>query len=131
LPQAFPEGAPNHSSYPGGNASTSGVSVTLLKAFFDESFVFPNPVQVDPSDPTKVIPYVGPPLTVGGELNKIALNSGLGRNWAGIHWRTDAAAAFAAGEEIAIGILRDERRALKEPFAGFTFTKFDGTKITI
>lgn len=131
LPQAFPEGAPNHSAYPGGNASISGVSVTLLKAFFDESFVIPNPVQVDPSDPTKLVPYVGPPLTVGGELNKIALNSGLGRNWAGIHWRTDAAAAFAAGEQVAIGILRDERRALKEPFDGFTFTKFDGTKITI
>jgi len=131
LPQAFPEGAPNHSAYPGGNASTSGVSVTLLKAFFDESFVIPNPVQVDPNDPSKLIPYVGTPLTVGGELNKIALNSGLGRNWAGIHWRTDAAAAFAAGEQIAIGILRDERRALKEPFEGFTFTKFDGTKITV
>jgi NAD(P)-dependent dehydrogenase (short-subunit alcohol dehydrogenase family) len=115
LPQAYPEGAPLHSSYPGGNASNSGVCVTLLKAFFDESWVIPNPVQPDPSDPSKLIPYVGPPLTVGGELNKIALNSGLGRNWAGIHWRTDAGAAFAAGEAIAIAILRNERQAYREP----------------
>lgn len=130
LPQAYPEGAPLHSAYPGGNASISGVSVTLLKAFFDESWVIPNPVQPDPSDPTKLIPYVGPPLTVGGELNKLALNSGLGRNWAGIHWRTDAAAAFAAGEAIAIALLRDERPTFREPFTGFTLTKFDGTKVT-
>jgi taurine dioxygenase len=41
-------------------------------------------VQPDPSDATRLIPYVGPPLTVGGELNKLALDNGLGRNWAGI-----------------------------------------------
>jgi hypothetical protein len=131
LPQAYPEGAPNHSAYPGGNASISGVSVTLLKAFFDESWVIPNPVQPDPRDPTRLVPYEGPPLTVGGELNKLALNSGLGRNWAGIHWRTDAAAAFAAGEAIAIALLRNEKLTLREPFPGFTFTRFDGSTITI
>jgi hypothetical protein len=131
LPQAYPEGAPLHSAYPGGNASISGVSVTLLKAFFDESWVIPNPVQADPRDPSKLVPYEGPPLTVGGELNKLALNSGLGRNWAGIHWRSDAASAFAAGEAIAIGILRNEKLTLRESFPGFSLTKFDGSKITI
>jgi hypothetical protein len=131
LPQAYPEGAPLHSAYPGGNASISGVSVTLLKAFFDESWVIPNPVVPDPADPTRLVPYVGPQLTVGGELNKLALNSGLGRNWAGIHWRTDAAAAFAAGEAVAIALLRNERATFREPFEGFTFTKFDGTRITV
>jgi len=47
--------------------------------------------EVDLGDPTKLIPYVGPPLTVGGELNKLATNIGQGRNWAGIHFRSDAA----------------------------------------
>jgi len=131
LPHAYPEGAPIHSSYPGGNASVSSVGATLLKAFFDESWVIPNPVQPDPNDPTKLIPYEGPPLTVGGELNKLALNSAHGRGWGGIHARADSAAAFAAGEQIAIGLLRAERKALVEPFDGFTFTKFDGTKVTI
>ncbi|MET0341925.1 MAG: twin-arginine translocation pathway signal protein [Polyangiales bacterium] len=131
LPQAFPEGAPIHSAYPGGNASISSVSVTLLKSFFDESYVIPDPVQLDPKDPSKLIPYVGPPLTVGGELNKLAINSSFGRNWAGIHWRTDAAAAFAAGEAVAISLLRNEKKALIEPFGGFTLTKFDGEKILI
>jgi hypothetical protein len=49
----------------------AGVNATLLKAYFDEDFVIPNPVVPDPNDPTKVIPYTGEPLTVGGELNKL------------------------------------------------------------
>lgn len=131
LPQFFPEGAPTHSSYPGGASVSAGASVTILKALFDGDYVIPNPVIPDPSDPTKLIPYQGPPLTVEGELNKLAANIGLGRNSAGIHWRTDAAASLALGEAIAIGILRDEKLTFRETFGGFTFTKFDGTKVTI
>lgn len=131
LPQAYPEGAPFHSSYPGGASVTAGASVTILKALFDENYVIPNPVVPDPQDPTKLIPYQGAPLTVGGELNKLAANIGLGRDSAGIHWRTDAAASLALGEAIAIGILRDEKLTFRENFEGFTFTKFDGTKVTI
>lgn len=131
LPQAYPEAAPFHSSYTGGAAAIAGVQVTLLKAFFDENFVIPNPVEPDPNDPTKVIPYSGPPLTVGGELNKLATNYAIGRGHGGIHWRSDGAAALALGEEVAISILRDERLGYNERFNGFTFTKFDGTKITV
>ncbi|MBD2213963.1 vanadium-dependent haloperoxidase [Nostoc linckia FACHB-104] len=131
LPQGYPEGSPLHSSYPGGASVSAGASVTILKALFDENYVIPNPVIPDPQDPTKLIPYEGPPLTVGGELNKLAANIGLGRNAAGIHWRTDAAASLALGEAIAISILRDEKLTFREIFEGFTFTKFDGTKVTI
>ncbi|BCL38104.1 vanadium-dependent haloperoxidase [Nostoc sp. MS1] len=131
LPHGFPEGAPIHSSYVGGAASIAGVSATLLKAYFDEDFVIPNPVVPDPNDPTKVIPYTGEPLTVGGELNKLATNYTLGRGHGGIHWRTDGSAGLALGEEIAISILKDERLGYNEKFDGFTFTKFDGTKITV
>lgn len=131
LPQFFPEGAPTHSSYPGGASVSAGASVTILKALFDGSYVIPNPVIPDPNDPTKLIPYQGRPLTVEGELNKLAANIGLGRNSAGIHWRTDAAASLALGEEIAIGLLRDEKLTFRETFGGFTFTKFNGQKVTI
>ncbi|WP_437530970.1 vanadium-dependent haloperoxidase [Sorangium sp. So ce726] len=131
LPQAFPEGAPIHGSYPGGAAAIAGVNVTLLKAFFDEDHVIEDPFVPDPADPTRLVPYSGPPLTVGGELNKLATNAAFGRNWAGIHWRTDAAASLALGEEVAISLLRDERRTFREPFEGFTFTRFDGTRITV
>ena len=131
IPQAYPEGAPTHSSYTSGAASIAGVQATILKAAFDENFVIPNPVQPDPQDPTKVIPYSGPPLTVGGELNKLAANYAIGRDLGGIHWRSDVAAALAVGEEVAIGILRDEKLGYVEKFEGFTLTKFDGSKITI
>jgi len=131
ISSAYPEGAPNHSSYPGGASSNAAVNATILKAFFDESFVIPDPVQPDPKDPTQLIPYEGPALTVGGELNKLATNIGLGRNWAGIHWRSDAAASLPQAEEIAISLLRDERNTFREAFEGFKFTRFDGTPVVI
>jgi hypothetical protein len=130
LPNAYPEGAPNHGSYPGGASSIGAVNATILKAFFDETFVIPNPVQLDPRDPTRLIPYVGPPLTVGGELNKLATNLGQGRNWAGIHFRSDAASSLPLAEEVALAILRDERVTFREPFRGFELTRFDGGKVT-
>jgi hypothetical protein len=69
LPIGSPEGCPNHPSYPGGHPAVTGACVTLLKAWFDESAVLPNPVMVSPSGNT-LVPYTGPDLTVGGELNK-------------------------------------------------------------
>ncbi len=127
----YPEGAPNHGSYPGGASSSASVQATLLKAFFDETFVIPNPLQPDPSDPSQLIPYVGPPLTVGGELNKLAANLGQGRNWAGIHWRSDAASSLPHAEQVALALLRDEKATYAESFEAFEFTRFDGTRVRI
>jgi hypothetical protein len=131
LPQCYPEGAPTHSAYPGGASAVGAVTATLLKAFFDENRVIPDPVQPDPADPTRLVAYKGPPLTVGGELNKLALNLGGGRNWAGIHWRSDAAASLPIAEEVAISMLREERATCRETFEGFSLTRFDGTRVTI
>lgn len=131
LAHVYPEGAPIHSTYPGGASQIAAASVTLLKAFFDETAVVPNPVQPDPKDPTRLVPYNGPPLTVGGELNKLAWNYGIGRDWAGIHYRSDFSASLALGEELAISILRDERLTFREQFEGFSFTRFDGSKVTV
>jgi hypothetical protein len=105
----------------------------MLKALFDESFVIRNPV-VPATDGQSVVPYTGgdaDKLTVGGELNKLAANVGIGRNFAGVHWRTDYTESLKLGEAITISILRDQRLTYSEPFDGYTFTKFDGTKITV
>jgi hypothetical protein len=67
---------------------------------------------------------------VGGELNKLASNIATGRNLAGVHWRSDARESLKAGEAVAISILRDQRACYNERFDGFTFTKFDGTRVT-
>jgi hypothetical protein len=131
LSQNTPDGSPIFSAYPGGGAGLAGVSATLLKAFFDEDRVIADPVQPDPRDPTRLAPYSGPPLTVGGELNKMAANLAMGRNWMGIHWWSDSAASLALGEEVAIGLLRDERATYREAFDGFSFTRFDGSRVSI
>jgi hypothetical protein len=76
------------------------------------------------------VAYSGPgtgPLTVGGEINKLAFNIGMARVMAGIHWRSDVIEGNRLGQEVAISILQDMQPAYNEPFSGFTLTKFDGT----
>jgi hypothetical protein len=129
LPQVFPEGSPLHPSYGAGHATVAGACVTVLKAFFDESFVIPNPV-VPSLDGQRLEPYRGPDaglLTVGGELNKLAANIAIGRNFAGIHYRSDYTESLKLGEAVAISVLEDQRLTYKEQFGGFRFTKFDGS----
>jgi hypothetical protein len=130
LPEAYPEGCPLHPSYGAGHATVAGACVTMLKSLFDESFVIPNPVVATP-DGLSLVPYSGPDLTVGGELNKLASNIAMGRNFAGIHWRSDYAESLKLGEAVAISILRDQRLTYQEDFRGFTFTKFDGSTVTV
>ncbi len=130
LPMAFPEGSPLHPSYGAGHATVAGACTTMLKAFFNESFVIPNPVVPDASG-TQLIPYSGPPLTVGNELNKLASNVGVGRNIAGVHWRSDYSESLKLGEAIAISMLRDQASCYSETFNGYSLTKFDGTTITV
>ncbi|MGH9835269.1 MAG: vanadium-dependent haloperoxidase [Blastocatellia bacterium] len=129
LPQAFAEGSPTHSSYGSGHATVAGACVTALKAFFDETDTIKNPV-VPNADGTALVPYQGPPLTVLGELNKVARNVAFGRNGAGIHWRTDALEGMKLGEAVVIGILEEQKLTYNDNVE-MSLTKFDGTKITI
>jgi len=128
--QAYPDGCPTHTSYPSGHAVGAGSTVTMLKAIFDESFVIPDPVTPAP-DGLSLQRYVGGPLTVGGELNKLAFNIGMARTMAGIHWRSDIVEGNKLGEATSIGIMQDMKTAYNEPFTGYSLTKFDGTMITI
>jgi hypothetical protein len=130
LPQAYPEGSPLHPSYGAGHATVAGACVTVLKAFFDESFVIPNPVEATP-DGLGLVPYAGPALAVGGELNKLASNVAFGRNFAGVHWRSDATESLKLGEELALRYLTEERSCFNERIKGYSLTKFDGTEITV
>jgi len=130
LPMAFPEGSPIHPSYGSGHSVNAGVCVTLLKAFYDEDFVIPNPVQPN-EDGTALVPYDGPPLTVGGELDKLAFNCSTGRNIAGMHFRSEAIESMKLGEEMAIRLLREDMMTFNESFSGWSLRKFDGTRITL
>jgi hypothetical protein len=132
LPQAFPEGSPPHPSYGAGHATAVGAQATILKAFFDETYVLRNPV-VASRDGTRLEPYTGPDrdeLTVGGEINKLAWSVAIGRNFAGVHYRSDAEQSILLGEKVAISLLEDRAETFRESGA-FNFTKFNGERVTI
>ena len=129
LPMAFPEGSPTHPSYGAGHATVAGACVTILKAWFDESFVLSSPVVTD-ADGLLLLPYSGPDLTVGNELNKLAANVAIGRNAAGVHYRSDYSESLLLGESIALEILKEQASTYNELFS-FRVTKFDGSTVVI
>lgn len=136
LPQAFPEGCPQHPSYGQGHAAVAGACATLLKAFLDERLPMDHFTRVvqPATDGLSLTPYDEPDveqITIGSELNKLASNIALGRNFAGIHWRSDYAEGLTLGEEVAMAFLRDQRQTFTEDGRGLSFTKFDATPVTI
>lgn len=130
LPTAGATGSPLHPTYPAGHSVMAGAAVTMLKAFFNGDFVIPNPVIAN-NDGTELLPYIGPELTIESELNKLASNISLGRDIAGVHYRTDGDLGMALGEEYAISVLRELVKTYNEDFGGFTFNKFDGTPVLV
>jgi len=130
LPQAYPEGCPLHPAYPSGHATVAGACSVMLKAFFDETQILTNCVTAS-ADGTTLAPYFDEALTVGGEINKLAFNVAMGRDFAGIHWRSDAEAGIKLGEQVAIAMLQDLANTFAESFTGFKFTTADGTPVQI
>jgi len=130
LPQSFAEGCPLHPSYPAGHATVAGACSAMLKAFFDESQIITDCVMASP-DGLSLIPLDNTALTVGAEVNKLAFNIAMGRNFAGIHYRSDAEAGFRLGEDVAIAMLQDLINTLTENFDGFSFTRLDGAPVRI
>lgn len=138
LAQEYPEGSPNHPSYLAGHATVAGACATVMKAFLDDTALFSayaTPMIPDPNNPLSLIPYTGPDansMTVGGELNKLASNIAFGRNFAGVHYRTDGDVSMQTGEQVAIAYLQDWARTYAEQgFNGFELTKFSGQRIRI
>ncbi|MEM7171101.1 MAG: vanadium-dependent haloperoxidase [Pseudomonadota bacterium] len=130
LPLAFPEGSPTHPSYPAGHACVAGACATILKAFFNEDFEIPAPMVATPSGDT-LVPWGGAPLTLGNEINKLANNISIGRDAAGVHYRSDGIDGLTGGEQQALGMLQDYSRTYNEDFGGFTLTRFDGSPVLV
>ena len=139
MPLAYPEGSPAHPSYPAGHSVISGAAMTIVKAFFDDTILFNTvvpPVQPEPGTDGQVLEEVDAEIankmTVGGELEKLASNNAIGRNFAGIHYRADGDNGILLGESVAIKVLQDHAATLTEQkFTGFELTKVDGTRIRI
>lgn len=69
--------------------------------------------------------------TINDEIDKLAFNIAMGRDWAGIHYRSDTMAGLHLGEEVGISILEDLARTFTEDFRGFRLTRFDGSEVYI
>lgn len=134
LSQAFPEGSPTHPAYPTGHGAVAGACITALKFFFDGAFEFANPLR-PAHDGKTTHAYTPPageaPLTVNGELHKLAHNISFGHGiHAGIHWRSDTDTSIQLGEAVALSYLQDLARTYNERFS-ISLTKLDGTTATI
>jgi membrane-associated phospholipid phosphatase len=152
LPQAYTEGSPTHPSYPAGHSVVAGATVTVLKAMFDGRHPIPTDELVVPvadgtvegtttvrttrlAPVTEVSTALGATaesiaearsatITVNDELNKLATNVALGRNWAGIHYRSDGVEGLLLGEQVAVRYLQDHLRATDLPFDGYRLEPF-------
>src|SRR5215471_6192658 len=103
---------------------------TILKAFFDADYVLPHPVEATP-DGSTLDPWKGTDLTLGNEIDKLANNIALGRDAAGVHYRSDSIHGLFVGEQQALGLLRDYSRTYNEHFDGFVVRKFSGDRVKI
>ena len=76
-------------------------------------------------------PWRGEPLTLGGEIDKLASNIALARDPAGVHFRSDSINGLAVGEAVAIDLLAEYSRTYSERFDGFVLTRFNGEKVWV
>lgn len=83
---------------------------------------YPNPENKDPSCC---------PLTLEGELNKLAANISIGRNMAGVHYFSDYYDSLRMGEEVAIGILEEQALCYPTDPCVMSVPTFDGEVIRI
>ena len=133
----YPEGSPTHPSFPAGHAVVAGACVTVLKCFIKTHngttpILWSNPQKVvtNPDGTTSLDTYTGDSLTLVGELNKIASNVALGRDWAGVHYRADGDLGINLGEQYAIDYMINVCQSYSENLS-YSLQKYDGTFITI
>lgn len=134
MPQAFPEGSPMHPAYGAGHATLAGACVTILKAWFDSERTLSEFTEFyEPAaDGNSLVVYpVDERITVADELNKLASNVSIGRDIAGVHWRSDYTESVFLGEQVAIQLLEDYGYTYNEEFEGFVFRNFKNQLITV
>ena len=93
--------------------------------------MLPHPYEPDPAQRFRTLKRApGPDLTVEGELDKLAANISIGRNFGGVHYYTDYYESLRMGERIAVSILQEQMLTYREPVS-MRFTSFDGDRIMI
>jgi hypothetical protein len=129
LPQAYPEGGPTHPSYPAGHAGIAGACGGVLKAFFDMDATLDTVVR--PTADGRALEELNTTLPVEAELNKLQFNHYLGRNWAGIHYRSDGIDGHVLGERVAAAYLNTKVAVMDRPGIELTLPTVDGETLRI
>ena len=135
LPLQYAEGSPTHPAYPAGHATIAGACSTLLKIMFaDGDWVTTTGLaEIQATvDGLSTEAYPGADAgttTIHGEIDKLAHNVALGRDYAGVHYRSDS--ELALGEKVAIQYYKDQKALFNEEVSDVTFQGFDGTMITV
>jgi membrane-associated phospholipid phosphatase len=93
-PKAVSPGTPRHPAYPSGHSTYAGAASTVLAFFFGND-----------RTPGFLTGCAGG-STIGDELRDMADNIGMGRLWAGIHWRSDHEAGLKLGQVVGCLVIR-------------------------
>ncbi len=96
-------GTPRHPAYPSGHSTIAGAASEFLKFFFGND---PIPAFLLVQNAPGARKQPPPPITIGTELDNLAENIGLGRMWAGVHWRSDHEAGRKLGRAVACLVLQ-------------------------
>ncbi len=130
LPLQYAEGSPTHPSYPAGHAVIAGACATMLKLYYAEGAWSSLGMSVVHSlNGSSLDAYSGDVsnMTIHGEINKLASNMSIGRNMAGVHYRSDGDQGMILGEKIAIEYYKDLKTLSNESIGDITFIGFDGS----
>jgi len=135
LPLQYAEGSPTHPSYPAGHAVIAGACSTILKIYFADADWSTLGLGVYESlDGTQLNTYAGDDvadITIHGEINKLASNMSIGRNMAGVHYRSDGEQGMILGEKVAVQWFKDAKESYNINIGSISFTGFAGNTITI
>ena len=91
---------------------------------------FATAVVPDPDSEYTTLKPINERLTIQQELDKLAANISIGRNFAGVHFYTDYYESLRMGERLAVSILQEQMLTYREPVS-MRFTSFDGDRIMI
>jgi membrane-associated phospholipid phosphatase len=97
-PNPMAPGTPRHPAYPSGHSTYAGAASEILSFFFGRQPAFAG------AQPSRGAGMSSSDFRV--ELERMADNIGLGRLWAGIHWRTDHEAGVKLGKTVARLVLQ-------------------------
>jgi len=130
LPLQFAEGSPMHPSANAGHAGIAGACAALLKMYFaDGPWSGLGLSNLHSIDGTMLDTYAeadASSMTVHGEINKLASNMSLGRDFAGVHYRWDGDQGIQLGEKVAIEWMIDNAAQSNVNIGTIKFTGADG-----